>query len=57
MTRSATVRYCANPEALAALKRDGLGWGHDLDCGCFRTQAPVRKRGAIAKWFQKRKGA
>jgi hypothetical protein len=28
-------RYCADPQALAAMKHDGLGWGHDLECGCF----------------------
>lgn len=31
-----TQRYCADPDALAALKRDGMGWGHDVECGCFQ---------------------
>ncbi len=41
MPKSRTTRYCADPEALAAMKRDGLGWGHDLECGYFEDFAPV----------------
>jgi len=39
MVSQHTKRYCADPDALAAMKRDGMGWGHDLDCGCFRDMA------------------
>ena len=39
MSRRQTARYCADPEALSAMRRDGLGWGHDLDCGCFHDVA------------------
>jgi hypothetical protein len=38
-----TKRYCADPQALSAMKRDGLGWGHDLDCGCFHDTAHPSK--------------
>ncbi|MEO1639396.1 MAG: hypothetical protein AAFU41_09150 [Pseudomonadota bacterium] len=58
MADQRTQRYCADPEALNALKRDGLGWGHDLDCGCFhaprenRTANPIKR---VFAAFQKRK--
>ncbi len=41
-----TKRYCADPQALAAMRRDGLGWGHDLECGSFYDVAakPKQKR-------------
>ena len=45
-----TQRYCADPAALAALKRDGMGWGHDVDCGCFHDHGP-RSPGIIARTF------
>ncbi|WP_333714380.1 hypothetical protein [Yoonia sp.] len=50
MPPQTTTRYCADPQALGALKRDSLGWGHDLECGCFRDLAPVRK-GPLARIF------
>jgi len=56
MPNHSTQRYCADPEALAALKRDGLGWGHDLECGCFYDN-PRRKSGSFARLiaaFQRR---
>lgn len=43
MPRHTTTRYCADPEALSAMKRDGLGWGHDLECGCFHDLTPATK--------------
>lgn len=30
-----TQRYRATSEALAAMKRDDIGWDHDLKSGCF----------------------
>ncbi len=45
-----TKRYCADPAALAAMKRDGLGWGHDLECGCFRDTAPPSSPGPLARF-------
>ena len=39
MSARKTERYCADPEALSAMKHDGLGWGHDLECGCFHDKA------------------
>lgn len=27
------IRYYANPQAIAALKRDGIGWDHNLRSG------------------------
>ncbi len=37
MKRFLTQTYCAKPHELAALVRDGIGWGHDLHCGSFRA--------------------
>lgn len=37
MIRKTTRAYCLGPNEIAALRRDGLGWGHDLDCGCLRV--------------------
>ena len=51
MSKYATARYCADPQALAAMKRDGLGWGHDLQCGCFHDVARSTKPGRIARIF------
>ena len=58
MSKQNSARYCADPEALAAMKRDGLGWGHDLDCGCFHDVAHNTKPGPIARIFAslKRRG-
>jgi len=42
MRNSKSIRYCAPPDVLRLLERDGLGWGHDLQCGAFR--APNRPK-------------
>ena len=44
-------RICLDRAALAALKADGLGWGHDLDCGCLRVPAAPRPA-RLARWFR-----
>lgn len=49
MPNHRTARYCADPEALAAMKRDGLGWGHDLECGCFHDVALRAAPGPVAR--------
>lgn len=51
MSRRQTARYCADPDAISALRRDGLGWGHDLDCGCFHDVAQTRKPGGLSRIF------
>jgi hypothetical protein len=51
MTKSTTARYCADPTALSAMARDGLGWGHDLECGCFQTTRLPRKPARLTGWF------
>ncbi len=48
-----TTRYCADPDALAALRRDGMGWGHDVDCGCFQTETLTRRPGPLARLTRK----
>lgn len=45
-----TTRYCADPQALAAMKRDGLGWGHDLECGCLYDTAGLPKPKGFARF-------
>ena len=49
MPRQSTARYCADPEALNAMRRDGMGWGHDLDCGCFHDTARTTKPNPLAR--------
>ena len=44
-----TRRYCADAQALAAMKRDGMGWGHDVQCGCFHDVARSDKPGGFAR--------
>ena len=44
-------RYCASPEVLALLARDGIGWGHDLTKGCFETEVLPKRT-----FFQRLKG-
>ncbi len=53
MRKRSTNRYCADPEALSAMKRDGLGWGHDLECGCFEAGIMPSKPGVLARVFKK----
>ena len=40
-TRSA--RYCVDGTGIAHLARDVMGWGHDLDCGCFTVEERRRR--------------
>ena len=49
MTRHSVQRYCADAEAISAMKRDGMGWGHDLDCGCFHDISRPEKTGGLAR--------
>lgn len=44
MPRSNTEQYCAAPEVLRLLAQDGLGWGHDLQCGVFTAQTQTDKK-------------
>ena len=40
-------KVCVSPHHIAQLARDGIGWGHDLDAGCFHVEAnrrPARRR-------------
>jgi len=46
-------KYCAPPEVLSTLKRDGIGWGHDLDCGVF--YAPLVVRPSLLARLKKRR--
>ncbi len=49
MSKHNATRYCADPDALMTMKRDGLGWGHDLECGCFRETARPAKPSLLAR--------
>ena len=53
MRQRPTTRYCADPQALAAMKRDGLGWGHDLECGCFEDAALPARPNPITRIIRK----
>ena len=46
-----TQRYCADAEALGAMRRDGLGWGHDLECGTFQDVARHAKPSSFARFL------
>jgi hypothetical protein len=52
MRNRTSTRYCADPEALEAMRRDGIGWGHDLDSGCFRDTQRTTKPNPIARLFR-----
>lgn len=53
MAERRTQRYCADPQAIAAMKRDGLGWGHDLECGCFEMAARTVRPSFLAQLIEK----
>lgn len=44
MSRPTTTRFCVDRNHIALLQADGLGWGHDLDCGCFRVEGERPRR-------------
>ncbi|MEL6570419.1 MAG: hypothetical protein AAFQ64_02095 [Pseudomonadota bacterium] len=41
-----TIQYCAPQDVLKLLERDGLGWGHDLQCGTFTAQTKPKPKEA-----------
>ena len=43
MQKTSPKRYCADPSALALMQRDGIGWGHDLDCGALFLPSPAAR--------------
>ena len=51
MSRHTTTRYCADPQALRMMQRDGLGWGHDMDCGSFYDVTQSAKPTGLARVF------
>lgn len=38
-----SLTYCAPAHVLKTLHRDGLGWGHDLECGRITVDAPQKR--------------
>ncbi|NBD31320.1 MAG: hypothetical protein GVY31_14940 [Alphaproteobacteria bacterium] len=48
------TRHCLDGTAIRHLRRDGIGWGRDLDYGCFDSAPrPVRSgllRGLLARF-------
>lgn len=49
MTHKYHHKLCVSREAIRALERDGLGWGHDLDCGCFHVAGNRPTRGLLGQ--------
>ncbi|WP_217810145.1 hypothetical protein [Salibaculum griseiflavum] len=49
-----TTRHCLDAATIRHLQRDGIGWGHDLDCGCFdsvaRRAPPGVLRGLLSRF-------
>jgi hypothetical protein len=43
------TRYCAPPDVIALLARDGLGWGHDVECGTLYLPDAPHRPGLIAR--------
>lgn len=46
------TRICLKPADIAALRRDGLGWGHDLECGSVHIQGDVPRRTGLFAQFR-----
>ena len=44
-------RICVGRDAIRHLEREGLGWGHDLDCGCFRVAGNAVPRRRLQSYF------
>ena len=55
MNKRSTARYCVDPKHIRALHHEGIGWGHDLDCGCFEIERLPRKT-VFQKLWSKVKG-
>ena len=49
MRQSGSERVCVDRNALAMVRADGLGWGHDLDCGCFHVEKVAVSRSLWAR--------
>lgn len=49
MTKRPMTRHWVNPAALRTPNQDGMGSGHDLDCGCLQTEGLPRRAGAIVR--------
>lgn len=56
MRKRPTKRYCADPQAIAAMKRDGLGWGHDVECGSFELPVSPRRKSAEQTLIKRMRG-
>ena len=55
MSPQTSKRICIEPRYISALTRDGIGWGHDLDCGCFDHVAD-RRLGLLLRLLRHLKG-
>jgi hypothetical protein len=44
MKRSSIKRYCVDRGHIKSLERDGIGWGYDLDSGCFMIEDQSKTR-------------
>lgn len=56
MTKQSTTRVCLDPQVIALLARDGIGWGHDMDCGCFHHTTD-RRPNILTRLLRRLKGA
>lgn len=41
--------YCLNAQDMEAMRRDGIGWGHDLNEGCFYVESS-RPKARRRRW-------
>ena len=50
-------RICMDAGTIRHLSRDGLGWGHDLDCGCFHVETGRSGAGLLRRIWRRIVGA
>ena len=41
-------KICLDSWQVRALERDGLGWGHDIECGCLQIEGAVPAKASLA---------
>lgn len=56
MGKRASKRVCVDRATIGLLQRDGMGWGHDLDCGCFEISDVAAKPSAARRFWSRLTG-
>ena len=53
MRQKHTGRHTVSPEALSILRREGIGWNHELDSSALRFEPMPKKAGIVARMAQR----